>query len=115
MEKMITFETVAQYSHYNNNPVLHPLVNVLDLSKAHPRKRVRQHLGLYMVILKEFSGEMRYGSTYYDYEKGTLVFFAPGQVIGFDETEQIYQPAGLLSPTSNCCSITALGTTTGNS
>lgn len=95
MENKIVFDTVAQYSAFNNNPLLHPLVNMLDLSKAHPRKHVRQYIGLYMVFLKEIKcGDIHYGNTLYDYEEGTLVFFAPGQVIGFDESEELYQPKG---------------------
>jgi len=51
---------------------------MLDLSTAHPRKHVRQHIGLYIVFLKEVKcGDLRYGSSYYDYEEGALVFFAP--------------------------------------
>lgn len=95
MEKKIVFDTIATYSAFNNNPVLHPLINMMDLSKAHPRQHVRQQFELFVVFLKEVKcGDMRYGNTYYDYEEGTLVFFAPGQVIGFDETEEFYQPKG---------------------
>ena len=94
MENSITHDTVAKYSSFNNNPTLHPLVNMLDLSLAHPRKHIKQYIGLYMIFLKEVKcGDMRYGSSYYDYEEGTLVFFAPGQVIGFDD-EELYQPKG---------------------
>lgn len=92
--KMVKFDTVAQYSAYNNNQTLHPLVNFVDLSKAAPRKHTKMHIGLYMVLMKEIKcGNMRYGCNYYDYEEGTFVFLAPGQVIGFDD-EELYQPQG---------------------
>ena len=94
MEDWMTFDTVAKYSAFNNNPTLHPLVNVLDLSKATPRQHFRMHIGLYMIHLKEIKcGNLRYGCNYYDYEEGSLVFFAPGQVAGVDSGE-IYQPKG---------------------
>lgn len=100
MEDIIRFETVGKYSAYNNSETLHPLVNVIDLSKASKRRHMRMHIGLYMVILKQLNcGNIRYGCNYYDYQEGTLVFLAPGQVIGFDNEEgfddqELYQPQG---------------------
>ena len=92
---MVTFNTVAEYSAYNNNETLHPLVNMVDLSLAPERKHVPMHIGLYMILLKEIKcGDMRYGCNYYDYDEGTLVFLAPGQVIGFDDTDSLYKPQG---------------------
>ncbi len=44
---------------------------------------VRAHFGFYCVFLKEaICGDMKYGCNYYDYQEGTLVFIAPGQVVG---------------------------------
>lgn len=66
------------------------MVSVIDFSKASiPQKRgdadsVR--FGFYAVSLKQ--GEqciIRYGRNTYDYQDGTLVFLAPGQVIGIDK------------------------------
>ena len=39
-------------------------------------------------------GDLRYGLSHYDYEEGTLIFLAPGQVIG-QYSEEYYQPQGL--------------------
>ncbi|MEI6948051.1 hypothetical protein V9K67_12710 [Paraflavisolibacter sp. H34] len=39
MDKLLAFDTIAQYNAYNNHETLHPLVSVLDLSKAAPRQR----------------------------------------------------------------------------
>lgn len=39
-------------------------------------------------------GDLRYGRNYYDYQEGTLVFLAPGQVIGYENNGQTYQPKG---------------------
>lgn len=38
-------------------------------------------------------GDLRYGKHTYDYQEGTLVFLAPGQIIG-EPSEELYQPKG---------------------
>ena len=40
-------------------------------------------------------GNLRYGCNYYDYQEGTLVFLAPGQVIGVEDDGKVYQPQGM--------------------
>lgn len=55
----------------------------------------RMSYGFYVVFLKEIKcGDLKYGISSYDYEEGTLVFLAPGQVIG-SSGEEFYQPQGL--------------------
>jgi AraC-like DNA-binding protein len=94
MDKLLRFDTISQYNAFNNNETLHPLVSVVDLSKASPRHLNRQSFGFYTVFLKDIKcGDLRYGCNYYDYEEGTLVFIAPGQVIG-ENKEELYQPKG---------------------
>ena len=90
----INFETISQYNNFNKNITRHPLVNVVDLSKADPRTHHRQRYGFYTIFLKEIKcGDIRYGCNYYDYEEGTLVFIAPDQVIGI-ENQEYFQPEG---------------------
>ncbi|AYB35321.1 helix-turn-helix domain-containing protein [Chryseolinea soli] len=94
MEEILKFDTVAQYNAFNKNETLHPLVSVVDLSKAAPRQLRRMCYGFYTVFLKEIKcGDLRYGCSTYDYEEGTLVFLAPGQAIG-STGEEYYQPQG---------------------
>jgi len=94
MENVISFDTVGQYNQYNNNETRHPLVSVLDMAKSAPRTQSRQRFGLYTIFLKEIKcGDLRYGCNYYDYDEGTLVFVAPGQVIGV-ENKEYFQPQG---------------------
>ena len=95
MDNLLRFDTISQYNAFNNNETLHPLVSVIDMSKADPRAYSRQSYGFYNVILKDIKcGDLRYGCNYYDYEEGTLVFFAPGQVVSVESHEKIYQPKG---------------------
>jgi AraC-like DNA-binding protein len=90
MKKIFDIPTVHEYNSDFGIETLHPMVSVIDFSKASiPRKRgdadgVR--FGFYAVSLKQ--GEqciMRYGRSTYDYQDGTLVFLAPGQLIGIDK------------------------------
>lgn len=95
MEETLKFETIAQYNAYNNHETLHPLVTVIDYSKASPRKLKKTYFGFYMILLKDVKcGDLKYGKGTYDYQEGTLVFIAPGQVLGVDTTDELYQPKG---------------------
>jgi AraC-like DNA-binding protein len=74
-------------------------VSVIDFSKAKPRswgeKNVRINYGLYCIFLKDVKcGDLKYGRNYYDYQEGTLVFVAPGQVMEIETDGQVYQPKG---------------------
>jgi AraC-like DNA-binding protein len=94
MEDIIRFETVKSYNDFNNEETLHPLVSVVDFSKAAPRRRYKMYFGLYVVILKDVDcGDVTYGRANYDYQEGTLVFFSPGQVAGV-RNDEFFQPQG---------------------
>lgn len=94
MEDMVRFETVKSYNDFNNEETLHPLVSVVDFSKASPRKGYKMYFGLYVIILKDVDcGDLTYGRATYDYQEGTLVFFSPGQVAGVQK-EELFQPNG---------------------
>lgn len=95
MEKLIKIESVAQFNDERGQKTLHPLVSVLDQSKSSPIREARYLSELYIIFLKEGkSGELRYGRNHYDYQDGTLLFIAPGQVFGFEENGKILQPTG---------------------
>lgn len=95
MDTLRRFETIADYNAFNNNETLHPLVSVVDLSKADPRQGSRMYFGFYTIFLKDVKcGDMVYGRHTYDYQEGTLVFMAPGQVAGVNSNGETYQPKG---------------------
>jgi AraC-like DNA-binding protein len=74
---------------------LHPLINVIDLSEVKPMPRARKSYGFYYIILKDtLCGDIRYGQSHYDYQEGTLVFLAPGQVAGDDDNGKTVQWKG---------------------
>jgi AraC family transcriptional regulator, transcriptional activator of pobA len=95
MDTLRRFETISDYNIFNNNETLHPLVSVVDLSKASPRPGSRMYFGFYTVFLKDVKcGDLVYGRHTYDYQEGTLVFLAPGQVAGINSNGETYQPKG---------------------
>lgn len=63
----------------------HPLVSVIDLSAVNCHFDISLQSVIYnfysICIKKDFTGKMRYGQHYYDFDEGTMTFFSPGQVI----------------------------------
>jgi AraC-like DNA-binding protein len=100
MERLYPINTISDYNADNNHKTLHPLVSVIDFSKAHMREWgeadiIKFQYGLYCIYLKDVKcGDIRYGRDYYDYQAGTLVFFAPGQVSDIENPRIAYQPMG---------------------
>ncbi len=95
MDNMRRFETINDYNVFNNNETLHPLVSMVDLSKASPRSGSKMYFGFYTIFLKDVKcGDLVYGRETYDYQEGTLVFIAPGQVAGINSNGETYQPKG---------------------
>lgn len=95
MDDIINFRSIKEYNAFNNNETLHPLVSVVHLNKANPRKLKRLRYEFYTVFFKQiYCGDLRYGLGNYDYEEGTLIFLAPGQVVG-ESKDEYYQPQGI--------------------
>lgn len=89
------FNTVSEYNKMLNHETLHPLVSVVDFSKADPICQFIRKFGFYTVFLKDvMCGDMQYGKHSYDYQEGTLVFIAPGQTYGIYNADTYIQPAG---------------------
>lgn len=100
MELNYPVKNIDQYNVDNNHKTLNPLVTVIDFSKANMREwgdadTIRFQYGLFSIILKDVKcGDLKYGRHTYDYQAGTLVFFAPGQVVEIDNPKVPYQPMG---------------------
>ncbi|TSD66979.1 helix-turn-helix transcriptional regulator [Inquilinus sp. KBS0705] len=95
MDTIRRFNTIGEYNAFNNNETKHPLISVVDLSKAAPRQGSKMYFGFYIVFLKDvICGDLTYGRNTYDYQEGTLVFMAPGQVAGVNSNGEYYQPKG---------------------
>ena len=95
MGKIITLETVQDYNTLLGYETYHPLVGVIDFLKLESLKYGRKNFGFYAVFLKDLEcGDLSYGRSKYDYEKGSLVFVAPGQIAGKETEETILNPRG---------------------
>ena len=82
MEEFIKLDEVDKYNKLFGLETLHPLVCVVDLSKATRwPTRLKINYGVYALYLKDVKcGNIIYGRQSYDYQDGTIVAFAPGQV-----------------------------------
>lgn len=82
MDEMIRLDSVDQYNKLYGLETLHPMVAVIDLAKATTwPDHLRISYGIYALYLKDTKcGDITYGRQPYDYDEGTIVCFAPGQV-----------------------------------
>lgn len=83
MDEIIKMDSVDKYNKLFGLETLHPLVSVIDLSEAasYPTHFTINY-GVYALFLKDtLCGDIRYGKQTYDYQEGTVVSFAPGQVV----------------------------------
>ena len=80
MDTIKRFETINEYNHFNNNETLHPLVSVVDLSKADPRSGSKMYFGFYTIFLKDVKcGDLIYGRHTYDRLFKQRVGYSPNE------------------------------------
>ena len=95
MDRVIKLDNVDHYNSLYGLETLHPLVSVVDLTKATKSvNHIQMTYGLYALFLKGAKNcDIKYGRQHYDYQEGTIVCFAPGQTAGiwttFDEWDKI--------------------------
>lgn len=100
METIIELDSVDKYNKLYGLETLHPLVSVVDLTQATQTvNHIKMSYGLYALFLKGGKDcEIKYGRRSYDYQEGTVVSFAPGQIVevSMKETEVNPRVYGLL-------------------
>lgn len=94
MEKIIHLDTVDKYNKLYGLETLHPLVTVVDLTKATKSvNHISMDYGVYALFLKGGKEcDIKYGRRNYDYQEGTIVSFAPRQVVEVNMTEGEIKP-----------------------
>lgn len=95
MGEIVKLNTVKDYNDFLGVETLHPLVSVVDMSQLAEISHGLKNFGFYCIYLKQLEcGTLLYGRNRYDYEAGTLVFIAPGQVAGVDDDGVSLHPQG---------------------
>ncbi len=95
MENIIQIDSVQEYCAPMGIEVKNPLVTIVELFKSFPVITMKFRYGLYCIAFKEVDcGTLQYGRSKYDYQEGTMVFVAPGQVLSFNGTGEIVTPKG---------------------
>lgn len=92
MDGIIQLDSIKAYNELYGLQTLHPLVTVVDLTKAKQMaNHVRMNYGVYALFIKHGVGcTLRYGRQKYDYQESTVVSFAPGQLVQVDmEDEEV--------------------------
>ncbi|WP_439516811.1 helix-turn-helix domain-containing protein [Sediminibacterium sp.] len=86
MADILKIDSVSKYNKLRGVKTSHPLISVIESSKVKKLPQGTYNFGVYSILLKELKcGELKYGRGNYDYQDGTLVFLAPGQIIGVPE------------------------------
>ncbi|WP_297411837.1 helix-turn-helix domain-containing protein [uncultured Alistipes sp.] len=95
MDEMIRIDSVDVYNKLFGFETRHPLITVVDLSEATRWPlRTKFAYGVYALFLKDARcGDIKYGRKSYDYRDGTIVCFAPGQVVEVEMAPDT-RPAG---------------------
>lgn len=95
MDQIIKLNNVDQYNSLYGLETLHPLVSVVDLTKATQKvNHIQMSYGVYALFLKQSkSCEIKYGRQSYDYQEGTIVSFAPNQIVSVETTNEEVNPS----------------------
>jgi len=93
---MYTFSSISQLmQHLNLSTSFHPLialVNYKDVNLDEFERKQQICLDFYKISFKtKFSGKVRYGQGYYDFEDGGLAFLKPKQIVFSPEEDESYE------------------------
>lgn len=91
----VLFNSLSQlHKAMGQSPPLHPLISILNYGEAHFEPKDFEEgiiLNFYKISFKtSFSGKLKYGQGFYDFEEGGMSFIAPGQVLKMQDEEADY-------------------------
>lgn len=94
MDQIIQLDSIDTYNRLYGLLTLHPLVAVVDLTKAtRMLNHVKVNYGIYALFLKNgVNCTLKYGRRNYDYQEGTIVSFAPGQTVEVEMLDNEISP-----------------------
>jgi hypothetical protein len=79
LQSIADLHRLVQYA-----PPRHPLISVIDHKDFYakrPKTDAFYRFGFYTISSKKFEGLLKYGKGSYDFNEGSLLFTAPGQVL----------------------------------
>lgn len=86
MNKILKVRNVNDYGNYLGCAEKHPLVCVVDYAEVSPIRHSLNNYSVYALFLRDDADvDLDYGCGKYDYNKGTLLCVAPGQVGGKED------------------------------
>ncbi|TRW22225.1 AraC family transcriptional regulator [Flavobacterium zepuense] len=85
-QELLTIKSISQLMRYLGQPTpLHPLIALVNYSTMPAEKFEKGQkvsIDFYKISFKtHFSGQVKYGQGYYDFDEGGLAFLKPGQVV----------------------------------
>jgi AraC-like DNA-binding protein len=91
----VIFNSLSQLHKAMGQPApTHPLISIMNYGEADFNPKDFQQgivLNFFKISFKTaFSGKLRYGQGYYDFEEGGMSFIAPGQVLRMQDEETDY-------------------------
>ena len=95
--EIVILDSVEKFNRHCGFETLHPLVSIVDMSQSkNDFGRSRMHYGIYALWLKNGIGcSLKYGRRHYDYAEGTVVSFAPGQMVQAEPTNTDVMPQSI--------------------
>lgn len=95
MNDALDLKSIQDYNNHLGVETLHPMVSVVDFSQLETIKHGKKYFGFYCIVLKQLEcGTLMYGRNQYDYQEGTMVFIAPGQIAGNNDGKETRNPKG---------------------
>lgn len=95
MPKILNVSSVNDYTAYIGGEVLHPLVGIVNFAEISPMRHTLNNYGVYGLFLQDgIDIDLDYGCGRYDYDDGTLICVAPGQIGGKEDNGETIDISG---------------------
>lgn len=95
MNQILKVRSVHDYSVFVGHTDAHQLVSVIEYAKVSPILHTKSEFSVYaLFLLDDTLEDLTYGHSGYDYEGGTLVCVAPGQIGGSDNNGERFDRRG---------------------
>ncbi|MCS3794806.1 helix-turn-helix domain-containing protein [Niastella sp. OAS944] len=94
-QPIINIESISELHDLVKRPrPRHPLISVVNHTEFYterPEEDGLYRFGFYAISCKKFEGLLHYGKSHYDFREGSLMFTAPGQVLGGGPSCKVYE------------------------